>query len=229
MKPSNCKDFNDVLKNHGAEEVKRIMETKTLVKEALTLQQLKENKVSIVSDVAKIIIEFSEKYTDLQKYKDPQTLEEFELKAQLSQRTGQLALHIKNDSLLMEAAERHGIKNQIHLENSRHIAYQEKQKEAQILLKELNSKDLIADYMEATQRKANIAPPWVNKIEAEKVEWRALNNRVRKLAFIIDNDPTLCYEAKNLNIGKAVSSEALTYQRGKSQDREMSMDMGIDL
>ena len=70
-KPIDCKDFNDVLKKQGVEEVNQLLNAKVLVKEATTLEQLIKHKNTLASNEAKVMAEFYTNLKEFKHYNDP--------------------------------------------------------------------------------------------------------------------------------------------------------------
>ena len=97
--------------------------------------------------------------------------------------------------------------------------------EVEKLRQELNTKNPIDDYIKIVEEKHKLEQLAENMLE-KKIE-NDLAEKTRKFAYIIQNTPTLQYEAKDLAIYKKIETQAFAYQRQKAMANEIDLDMGF--
>ena len=227
-KPEDCKDFNDVLLKHGENEVKRLIDNKHLVKNALTLELLIENKENLVSDNAKIIVEFETKRREHEQLKSPETLEEVKRKAYLFKEIGELAVAINQDQgLLKEITKRHKVDLQVHKITSSYKKHQLFQEELTKIMQENESKNPIEEYLNIKAQKQKDSQNWANGSEAEKIEWKKINKKEEALAFIIDNTSELNYQAKQQGLSIQVRRDSQFLREKINQAINLSEGLSI--
>jgi len=211
-KPEDCKDFNDVLLKHGENEVKRLVDNKVLSKTALTLEQLIESRENLISDNAKIIVEFETKYREHEKLTSLETLEEVKRKSILFEEIGKLSEVISQDQgLLKETAKRHKVDLHVHKTKVAYQKHQLLQTEVNKIIQENGSINPIEEYLNIKVEKQNNPQNWANGSQAEKAEWKKINKKEEALAFIIDNTPELNYQAKQQSLAPQIRRDSYAF------------------
>ena len=225
-RPNDVKDFNVVMKTHGALEVKRLLDEKKLVKEAVKMEQLIENKGKLVSDYARVMVDFVTKYKEYNSRPEPKSVEEVRSNHELFKQLGKIASFIKGNGIFAEICERHKLEDQVYKIEKTYVKAQQIELVVEKLLQELNTKNPIKGYIKIIEEK--------NKLEVQLTENRleqkaldSLNEQAGKFAYIIKNTPTLQYEAKDLAIYNKIETQAFAYQRKKEMANEIDLDMGF--
>jgi ATP-dependent exoDNAse (exonuclease V) alpha subunit len=226
-KPLDCKDFNDVLLKHGESEVKRLIDHKTLVKKALTLEQLIENKETLVSDDAKIVVEFETKFREHKNLGEPQSKEEVEKKTALFEHIGKLATYIQDNTILKETVQRYKIDREASYTQLNYVKYKKWEAESKSLIQEVKSTDPIKDYLTTIEQQNKLTPPWITKLASEKEQWYFLNEQAQKLAFIIDKRLSTQYAAKEMGIYEKVKKHSFEWQ--DVIEKRLSLELGIGI
>ncbi len=205
-------NFNGALKKRGSDEIKKILDAKKLIKKAMTIEELIENK-NTLSKIGKIMIKFIQKSREHKSFSEPKSIEEVEKKVALFKQVGKLALSIKNNIILKEAVERHKIDREVSTFIIDYIEHQKWLSETKTLIEKLGTKDPIDDYLKTIEQQKFMMAPWLSHSESEKEQWHALNVRANQLAFIIEKNPHLCYTAKKLNIDDNIKVRAAHYSQ----------------
>ena len=225
VRPNDVKDFNVIMKAKGALEVKRLLDDKKLVKEAVKMEQLIENKDKLVSDYAKVMVDFVTKYKEYKNQRDPKSVEEVRSNYDLFTQLGKIASFIKDNGIFAEICERHQLEDQVYKIEKAYVKFNEIELEVEKLRQELNTKNPIDDYIKIVAEKHKFEQLAENMPE-KKVE-NNLSEQIRKFAYIIQNTPTLQYEVKNLPIYNKIETQAFAYQRIKAMTHEIDLDMGF--
>ena len=217
-RPNDVKDFNEVIKKHGVIEAKRLLDDKKLVKKALILEELIDHKDRLVSDHAKVMVDFLVKYQKHKNLKEPKSLEEVNHRQGLFKQLGQIALFIKGNGVFEEICKRHNVIDKVIDIEKQYFKAQKMELEVAKLLDTLNSKDPIADYIKIIEEK--------NKVSSQELG-SSLNERARKLAFVIQNTPILQYQVKDLVMYDKIETQAFIYQREITIAKELDKGFGL--
>ncbi len=228
-RPTYVKDFNAVMKTYGASEVKRLLDDKKLVKEAIKIEQLIANKEMIVSDYAKVMVDFVTKYKEYQSQGEPKSVEEVKRNYDLFKQLGEIASFIKNNGIFAEICERHQVEDQVYNIEKRYVKAKELELELEVevegVLKELGTQNPIDDYIKVVEEKHKQELVVGNVLEKKAVN--DLNEQVMRLAYVIRNTPTLRYEAKDLPFYNQIETQAFTHQRKIARANDINLDMGF--
>ena len=224
-RPNDVKDFNVVMKTQGALEVKRLLDDKKLVKKAVKIEQLIENKDNLVSDYAKVMVDFVTKYKEYKNQREPKSVEEVRSNHDLFKQLGKIASFIKDNGIFAEICERHKLEDQVYKIEQTYVQSKEIELEVEKLRQELNTKNPIDDYIKIVEEKHKLEQ-FAENMPEKKVE-NDLSEQIRKFAYIIQNTPTLQYEAKDLPIYNKIETQAFAYQRSKAMTHEIDLDMGF--
>jgi hypothetical protein len=226
-RPQDCKDFNDVLKKHGANYLKKLLDAKIVIKKAMTLAQLTESK-ELVSDAGILIAEFTKQFKKYKKMTEPKSLEEVQKKVVLFEQLGKVAKLVYGDTVFKETAKRHGIDSEVSYAARTYIEYQVWRMQASHVREQIKSLDPIKEYLEAVEEKSKLTPLWKSPSLAEKEQWHTLNEKMKALAFVIDKDPLLQFTAKEKGIYAAVQKGSFEVQEKIAQQHSLEEDLGIE-
>ena len=224
-RPNYVKDFNVVMKTQGALEVKRLLDDKKLVKKAVKIEQLIANKDKLVSDYAKVMVDFVIKYKEYKNQREPKSAEEVRSNHDLFKQLGKIASFIKDNGIFAEICERHQLEDQVYKIEKAYVKFNEIELTVEKLRQELNTKNPIDDYIKIVEEKHKLEQFAENMLE-KKVD-NDLTGKTRKFAYIIQNTPTLQYEVKNLPIYNKIETQAFAYQRIKALTHEIDLDRGF--
>jgi cell filamentation protein len=224
-KSIDCTNFNNALKKQGSDEIKKILDAKKLIKKAMTIEELIENK-NTLSKIGKIMTKFIQKSREHKSFSEPKSIKEIENKVALFKQVGRLALLIKNNIILKEAAERHKIDKEVSALVRDYIEHQKWLAETKTLIEKLGTKDPIDDYLKIFEQQKSIIAPWLSQSESEKEQWHVLNIKVNQLAFIIEKNPHLYYNAKKLNIDDNIKVRAAHYSQEIIEQLMLQQDRG---
>jgi ATP-dependent exoDNAse (exonuclease V) alpha subunit len=220
--------IKDITKHAKAHEKHLIL--KVNAKPLNLIGQSINNKVNLVSDYAKIIIDFIIKYKAHEAKREARSINEVKYNYNLFEQLGTIAFFIKNNEALKEICENHGLGDQIYQIEKKYSRFKKIEKEVIKLHQELNSKYPIKDYIKIIEEcnKLKILSFTTNITEKEKL--KNLNNKSRKFAYIIQNTPTLQYQAKNLAIYENIKTQAFVYEQTKAISHAMaiSKDTGLE-
>jgi len=224
-RPVDCEDFNDVLKKHGANYLKKLLDAKIVIKKAMMLEQVTETK-ELISDAGCLLAEFTKQLKKYKNMTEPKSPEEAQKKAALFERVGKTAALIYDDTVFKEAAKRHGIDSEVSYAARTYIEYQAWRMQASNLREQIKSADPIKDYLEIVEQKSKLTPLWLTTSLPEKEQWHILNEKMKTLAFVIDKDPLLQHTAKEKGIYAAVQKGSFEVQENVTQQR--SLEEGIE-
>ena len=224
-RPTDVKDFNVVMKTYGANEVKRLLDDKKLVKEAVKIEQLIANKDNLVSDYAKVMVDFVTKYKEYQSQGESKSLEEVKCNYDLFKQLGEIASFIKNNGIFAEICERHQVEDQVYKIEEGYVKAKKIELEVESVLKELGTQNPIDDYIKVVEEKHKQELVVGNVLEKKAVN--DLNEQAMRLAYVIQNTPMLQYEAKDLPFYNQIETQAFTHQRKIDRANEINLDMGF--
>jgi len=226
-RPQDCEDFNDVLKKHGANYLKKLLDAKIQVKKAMTLEQVMESK-ELVSDSGRLVAEFTKQFKKYKKMAEPKSTDEAQKKMALFEQVGKVAAFIYGDAIFKEAAKRHGIDSEVSYAARTYIKHQVWRMQASHLREQIKSADPIKDYLEAVEQKTKLTPLWKSPSLAEKEQWHTLNEKMKTLAFVIDKDPLLQHTAKEKGIYAAVQKGAFEVQEKIAHQHSLEEELGME-
>jgi cell filamentation protein len=99
--------------------------------------------------------------------------------------------------------------------------------EVKALVLKLDTQDPIQDYLKTVKQQKAITAPWLTQISTEKAQWFALNTRANQLAFIIQRNTDLLYQAKELGI-QEISKRASYYHQSLLESLAMEKSEGVE-
>ena len=99
--------------------------------------------------------------------------------------------------------------------------------EAKALVLKLGTQNPIQNYLKTVKQQKAITVPWLTQIPSEKAQWFALNTRANQLAFIIQRNTDLVYQAKELGI-QEISKRASYYHQSLLESLAMEKSEGLE-
>jgi cell filamentation protein len=99
--------------------------------------------------------------------------------------------------------------------------------EAKALILKLETQAPIQDYLKTVKQQKAITVPWLTQISNEKAQWFALNTRANQLAFIIQRNTELVYQAKELGI-QEINKRASYYHQSLLESQTVEKSGGVE-
>lgn len=170
-----------------------------------------DNK-KLLSKEERTISNFMSHYQKYKNLEPPNNQQEAQKKEAMLKSMGKMATFIEASTVLKKVSEQHNITKALSSCIREYDEYQKERSKVNLLMTELKSTNPIQDYLKACQQKEQLIPPWKTDVIVEKEQWRSLNDRIQKLAFIIDKSIPLHYGAKEIGIYDKVKGHALDAQ-----------------
>lgn len=99
--------------------------------------------------------------------------------------------------------------------------------EAKALVLKLETQNPIQDYLKIVKQQKAVTAPWLTQLSEEKAQWFALNTRANQLAFIIQRNTDLTYQAKELGI-QEINKRASYYHQSLLESIAIEKSEGVE-